>query len=303
VVDTLVRLLGIIGMLLFCSIFQETLIACINMKDIDFDYYHHHRDIHYPVILIPESVKQTLASKPKIKEPNQFGGGTLLAVGLGVATLATPIGWLGLAGAAAAFMYDQTIGLEERTLETEKENKKAMEILKNPSVLRKYMLDNLKRNSFSKQFTLQETNARVGRYDNVLLEALEKVRNWDVVSGKGLNLGYTFTPDIILRVPSVDLWIDIEVDEPWFWDGGYKKAIHYIGKDSYRNQQFLTSGWIVVRFAEEQVVNQLQSCVKQVFQILHTLNLVSYTRFNNIPNITPTPRWDQKQAITISRDF
>lgn len=59
-----------------------------------------------------------------------------------------------------------------------------------------------------------------------------------------------------------NLHIDIEIDEPYTYEN--KEPIHYEGNqhDDYRNMVFLSHNWIVIRFAEEQVVNQPKECCK-----------------------------------------
>jgi hypothetical protein len=58
---------------------------------------------------------------------------------------------------------------------------------------------------------------------------------------------YPYTPDFIYQDKKWNLYIDIEIDEPYVKNT--KKPIHV--DDSTRNEFFLESNWIIIRFAEE----------------------------------------------------
>ena len=60
-----------------------------------------------------------------------------------------------------------------------------------------------------------------------------------------------YEPDIVLVDRARNLFIDIEIDEPY--DGYYRTPAHEEGKDDLREQFFVESGWAVIRFTERQV--------------------------------------------------
>lgn len=73
---------------------------------------------------------------------------------------------------------------------------------------------------------------------------------------------YTYYPDFMYFDDSTKLRIDIEIDEPYTLTDFiplhfYEKNIHI---DEYRNNEFLSANWLVIRFAEEQIINQPIEC-------------------------------------------
>ena len=265
-------------------------------------YLDRQNDNSYPKILIPQAIQKALIAKPELKETERFSDFSFFMGALGVVSLFTPVGWIGMIGAGAAILYDATEGYKERDTETQKENEKAKEILSNPTLLQNYMKSNLAETLSSNKPKLGISDARLGKYDNTLLMALRDIPNCVVKSGEGLNLGYTFTPDVIIHVPSLNLWIDVEVDEPWFVDElGQKQPIHYIGKDRYRDERFLQSNWVVFRFAEEQVANQARSCAKEIAEFLQLFDINVSSKFYSVPQLKKVKFWTQEEAVNISR--
>src|SRR5690606_31586096 len=71
------------------------------------------------------------------------------------------------------------------------------------------------------------------------------------------NFNKPYEPDIVLFDKNLNLYIDIEIDEPY--DGYYRYPTHFINpedeikQDNIRDLFFIESGWIVIRFTEKQV--------------------------------------------------
>jgi very-short-patch-repair endonuclease len=85
------------------------------------------------------------------------------------------------------------------------------------------------------------------------------------------------------------LVIVIEIDEPYSIKE--KKPIHI--DDSKRNDFFLKMNWIIIRFAEEQVVNNTNECcdlISRVISIFENLNEFNPTLSHKIPIIK---KWNQ----------
>lgn len=78
-----------------------------------------------------------------------------------------------------------------------------------------------------------------------------------------------YFPDFVLYYEPHELWIDIEIDEPYSLPHG--EPTHYIGADDRRNQFFLDKGWVIVRFTEEQVVRQPVACCRFLAELLQAL--------------------------------
>jgi hypothetical protein len=99
------------------------------------DYLDRQNENSYPKILIPQAIQKALIAKPELKETERFSDFSFFMGALGVVSLFTPVGWIGMIGAGAAILYDATEGYKERDVETQKENEKAKEILSNPTLL------------------------------------------------------------------------------------------------------------------------------------------------------------------------
>ena len=69
------------------------------------------------------------------------------------------------------------------------------------------------------------------------------------------NFNKPYEPDIVLFDKKLNLYIDIEIDEPY--DGYYRYPTHYINpeddskQDNIRDLFFTESGWIVIKFTEK----------------------------------------------------
>ncbi len=108
------------------------------------------------------------------------------------------------------------------------------------------------------------------------------------------NTGKLYLPDITYYDPESGLCIDIEIDEPYIGSTG--EPIHYSGSiDDERDNFFLNNGWIIIRFAEEQVANHPELCINMIKKVIN-----EYTEFNNQSgNITgpkPIKRWTKEEA-------
>ncbi|TXK24830.1 hypothetical protein FVR03_22235 [Pontibacter qinzhouensis] len=112
------------------------------------------------------------------------------------------------------------------------------------------------------------------------------------------NFNEPYEPDIVLFDKSLNLYIDIEIDEPY--DGYYRYPTHYINpedevkQDNIRDLFFTESGWIVIRFSEKQVHCQANQCIKYIKNVLSSI----YNRdFNNDVKYEKENQWDYNQCI------
>lgn len=101
-----------------------------------------------------------------------------------------------------------------------------------------------------------------------------------------------YEPDIVLIDRELNLYIDIEIDEPY--DGYYRFPTHETEKDDTRDLFFTESGWVVIRFTERQVHKQEEECIAYIKDVLNSI----YTyRFEETSNCTSEPQWDYQQAV------
>lgn len=112
------------------------------------------------------------------------------------------------------------------------------------------------------------------------------------------NFNRPYEPDIVLFEKRLNLYIDIEIDEPY--DGYYRYPIHYIDaeddvkQDDIRDLFFTESGWVVIRFTEKQVHCQTNECIDYIKNVLDSI----YNRsFTNVVKCEKENQWDYNQCI------
>jgi predicted nucleic acid-binding Zn-ribbon protein len=113
-----------------------------------------------------------------------------------------------------------------------------------------------------------------------------------------------YEPDftIIDESENLNLFIDIEIDEPY--DGFGRYATHYKGVDDYRNQYFNDRGWMVIRFSEKQVHENPKGCCRLIAEVIRSVN-ASFTipqELQNIPTILEEPFWTKVKSEKWEKD-
>lgn len=115
-----------------------------------------------------------------------------------------------------------------------------------------------------------------------------------------------FSPDFIYQ-DNNNLHIDIEIDEPYSTID--RKPLHHLLFDDYymdsaRDRFFSDKkGWIVVRFAEEQIKNQRNECCKVIAHIIYVLTGDEYfsNRLKEYSFPKPIKRWTYEEALEMAR--
>lgn len=112
------------------------------------------------------------------------------------------------------------------------------------------------------------------------------------------NFNKPYEPDIVLFDKGLNLYIDIEIDEPY--DGYYRYPTHYtnpedeVKQDNIRDLFFTESGWIVIRFTEKQVHCQASECIDYIKNVLHSI----YNRdFSTEAKYEKENQWDYNRCI------
>lgn len=111
-----------------------------------------------------------------------------------------------------------------------------------------------------------------------------------------------FAPDFIYQDQINNLHIDIEIDESFATKD--MKPIHHtlienLSMDSARNDFFTEKkGWVVVRFAEKQVLNQRNHCCKVIAYIIYVLtgDDTYLNKFKDINFPDPIKQWTYAEA-------
>ena len=112
------------------------------------------------------------------------------------------------------------------------------------------------------------------------------------------NFNKPYEPDIVLFDKSLNLYIDIEIDEPY--DGYFRYPTHYIHpeeevkQDNIRDLFFTESGWVVIRFTEKQVHCQTNECIVHIKNIL---NSIYNKQFDAEIKCEKENQWDYNQCI------
>ncbi len=91
---------------------------------------------------------------------------------------------------------------------------------------------------------------------------------------------------------TLNLYIDIEIDEPY--DGYFRYPTHEIEKDETRDQFFIESGWVVIRFTERQVHLQEMACIAYIKDVLNSISTYHLEETSNCESET---QWSYQQAV------
>jgi very-short-patch-repair endonuclease len=147
------------------------------------------------------------------------------------------------------------------------------------------------------QKPIKSYNENKGKSEAYFLKYLQKYFSGQIQIDLALQINQAYYyPDFTFFSKKHQLYIDIEIDEPYNFKG---KPTHCIGFDDTRNLFFMEAGWIVVRFTEEQVVRQPVQCCKFIADIIARITKdSSYTHiFKHIPTLTilPSP-WSSQKA-------
>lgn len=105
---------------------------------------------------------------------------------------------------------------------------------------------------------------------------------------------YGYKPDIALVWKERNIFLDIEIDEPY--DIVSRKPIHYKGSgDKLRNDYFLDNGWSVIRVSERQVIENCEEVVEFVKLALRILSQDG--KFKSVSEkLENTNRWSYDEA-------
>lgn len=102
-----------------------------------------------------------------------------------------------------------------------------------------------------------------------------------------------------------NIFIDIEIDEPY--DGVTRKPTHYRTQngtsDDYRNQGFTDRGWMVIRFAEEQIFTSPNECVKFIGEVIKSVNPIFSSSCLSFPNdLKRISMWNEAEASKFAEE-
>lgn len=105
----------------------------------------------------------------------------------------------------------------------------------------------------------------------------------------------SYCPDITLICPETNLHIDIEIDEPYTLQD--KKPIHFKTSDSSRNDFFLQNKWVVIRFAEEQIITKPNECIETIQSVLNSIRTMENNYYSKLPLIKT---WEYEDSVIMA---
>ena len=108
----------------------------------------------------------------------------------------------------------------------------------------------------------------------------------------------SYTADFRILHKKTGLFIQVEVDEPYVLASQQPHHCYQNIKDENRNQFFLDGNWVIIRFAEQQVVTQPESCCKQIALVIYQItgDFSFLAQLKDFPNVKPHKHWTEKEA-------
>jgi hypothetical protein len=115
---------------------------------------------------------------------------------------------------------------------------------------------------------------------------------------------FHYTPDFAYIDAFLNLYIDIEIDEPY--DFKTNKPTHFVSSATQRarNKHFQQRGWLVIRFSEEQVVRWPDSCCKTVAETIAEVTNAPLIlkQFDGVVDLKPMPQWTEHEASEMAKN-
>ena len=145
----------------------------------------------------------------------------------------------------------------------------------------------------------------VGVMEPILLEYLinmcreiDGIKVLENVKFPILNRNYSYRPDFCLYWKKKNLYIDIEIDEPY--DIVSRKPIHYQNNgDNLRDRYFIRNGWCVIRFAEQQIKENIKGVINYVKRVLRWLTDENGIKIHK-DTLATIDRWSHEEAAEMS---
>jgi|GEM_PF-2640567 len=156
-------------------------------------------------------------------------------------------------------------------------------------------------------------NPRIGTYENRLRKRLQaKIKSDSNLCIQLLSQGtaltiqgypYPYTPDIGILVSKngQTLFIDVEIDEPWYHSNNQRFPCHALDdeRQTRRDNFYKEGGWIVVRFSEDQIADEGNECVNFIYDLIQVILQPTFISLRDWP--MDYKRWNASEALTIQR--
>ncbi|RYE56092.1 MAG: DUF559 domain-containing protein, partial [Sphingobacteriales bacterium] len=203
-----------------------------------------------------------------------------------------------------AKMWEDYQKLLEEYKAEEREFKRMKEIEANKASNLAYRKEKMAEALLQSSQALIEQGTKRGKSEAAFIEFLRGFLGSRIKTGLVIERfisGRSYQPDIIFHHEASNIWIDIEIDEPY--DALSKTPIHYIdefgfSKDWERDSYFTSHGWTVIRFSESQVVQNPAGCLKYIAWVLQThFDVHEYVDFvTYLQDLKEEKRWTFEDA-------
>ena len=111
-----------------------------------------------------------------------------------------------------------------------------------------------------------------------------------------------FYPDLILLHKESNIFIDIEIDEPYSFDD--RLPIHYDNIDENRNNFFTENGFFVIRFSEDQIVYNTEMCIAVIEDCINSTKKsfkeCDFSKKSKSYNNIKCKNWNYEEAFNMA---
>lgn len=156
-------------------------------------------------------------------------------------------------------------------------------------------------NSYIKFPRLGRSN-KLGFTENTFFEVLNKYFNSDFKIHNNCHITHksgnnAYEPDFLLinEKENKNIFINIEIDEPY--DGISRIPTHEINRDIYRDLFFTNRGYIVIRFTEKQIFEEVKQCCVFIANVIKSIDeKYSNEELDFKTSISSQNQWETLQA-------
>lgn len=144
----------------------------------------------------------------------------------------------------------------------------------------------------------EEIDVLKGATESFFISALDSSGLFHIHGPMHLSVYHTYYPDIVISSLDEKILFDIEIDEPYAFDA--HNPIHYLDErgtsiDYDRNIAFVSHGFCVIRFSEEEVIRFTKECIDYIQLILDSIRN-GYDTIPIPPHVLVQDKWTYEEA-------
>ena len=185
-------------------------------------------------------------------------------------------------------------------------SRKIHEFNNNRSIKETYLYDKLQltatslRESILRRSTILTQNMpKEGTAEEYFFNLLRNLNDYTVYRTIKFEVFY---PDFILLHKESNIFIDIEIDEPYSYQD--RLPIHYDDIDENRNNYFTDNGFFVIRFSEDQIVYNTKMCINVIEDCINSVkrsfNEYDFFRNSKSYNVIKCKAWNYEEAFNMA---